>query len=93
MRGVIQLLLIGLVVGCASASGEVHGGETRFDAAAPDPLVVPITEDPFTDASPTSWKGIYRDFRPSRQGQLRGQRRLPRRRWQAWLEGLELRVW
>ncbi len=66
MRGVLRrsatIALAAVTVGCASASGDVRGGETRFDAAAPDPLVIPVTEDAFTDASPTSWKGIYRDF-------------------------------
>lgn len=61
-RGWAIVALAALAVGCASASGDVRGGETRFDAAAPEPLVIPVTEDPFTDASPTSWKGIYRDF-------------------------------
>src|SRR5690242_20513900 len=49
-------------VACTGASGEVHGGDPRFDAAAPDPLVVPTTEPTFADAPATSWKGIYRDF-------------------------------
>ena len=47
---------------CTAAIGEVRGGEGRYDAASPAPLVVPITEPTFADASPTSWKGIYRDF-------------------------------
>jgi len=62
MRGALRrssIVLFALVAGCASASGEVRGGEDRFDAAAP---VVPATENPFTDAPRTSWKGIYRDF-------------------------------
>ena len=64
MRGTLgrSSILVIALVGCASASGDVRGGEPRFDAAAPAPLVVPITEDPFTDAPETSWKGIYRDF-------------------------------
>ena len=68
MRGALRrssgvvCVLFALVAGCASASGDVRGGEVRFDAAAPDPLVVPITEDPFADAPLASWKGIYRDF-------------------------------
>jgi hypothetical protein len=47
---------------CASADGTVRGGEARYDAAPPLPLVVPITEPTFADAPPTSWKGLYRDF-------------------------------
>lgn len=48
---------------CTTASGEVSGGQPRpFDAAAPDPLVVPISEPTFADAPATSWRGIYRDF-------------------------------
>jgi len=49
---------------CTSASGEVKGGELRpgYDAAAPAPLEVPITEPSFADAPPTSWRGLYRDF-------------------------------
>jgi hypothetical protein len=49
---------------CTSASGDVKGGEPRpgYDAAAPAPLEVPITEDAYADAAPTTWKGIYRDF-------------------------------
>ena len=48
---------------CTTASGDVTGGAPRpFDAASPDPLVVPITEPTYADAAPTSWKGIYRDF-------------------------------
>ena len=49
-------------VACTSATGDVRGGEARFDAASPDPLVVPISEPTFADAPPTSWRGIYRDF-------------------------------
>ena len=47
---------------CSGATGEVRGGEERYDAASPAPLVVSVTEPTFADASPTSWKGIYRDF-------------------------------
>ena len=47
---------------CTSATGEVRGGEARFDAASPDPLVVPISEPAFADAPPTTWRAIYRDF-------------------------------
>jgi len=57
-----SLVIAAACVACASASGDVRGGEDRFDAATPAPLVVPITEPAFADASPTSWKGIYRDF-------------------------------
>jgi hypothetical protein len=57
---IVLFALIG--VACTSATGDVRGGETRFDSAPPDPLVVPVTEPAFADASPTSWRGIYRDF-------------------------------
>jgi hypothetical protein len=57
---IMVIALLG--VACTTATGDVRGGEDRFDAASPDPLVVPITEPTFADASPTSWKGIYRDF-------------------------------
>jgi hypothetical protein len=66
MRGNLgrsSIVVIALVgVACTSATGDVRGGEDRFDATAPDPLVVPITEPAFADAPATSWKGIYRDF-------------------------------
>ena len=59
----VALALVSAVA-CTSASGEVHGGGARpgYDAAAPDPLVVPISEPTFADAGPTTWRGIYRDF-------------------------------
>jgi hypothetical protein len=47
---------------CTSADGTLHGGEARYDAAPPLPLVVPITEPSFSDAPRTSWRGLYRDF-------------------------------
>jgi hypothetical protein len=49
---------------CTSASGEVRGGGPRpgYDAAAPEPLVVPVTEDRFEGAGMTTWRGLYRDF-------------------------------
>lgn len=49
---------------CADASGDVKGGELRpgYDAAAPVPLEVPITEPTYADAPPASWRGLYRDF-------------------------------
>ncbi len=58
------VLLLAFVSACSSASGEVKGGELRpgYDAAAPAPLVVPITEPTFADAAPTTWRGLYRDF-------------------------------
>jgi hypothetical protein len=64
MRGILgpAIVVIALASACSSASGEIKGGDPRFDAAAPEPLVVPITEPTFADAPPTSWKGIYRDF-------------------------------
>ena len=53
----------GLGACTTAASGDVSGGEPRpFDAASPMPLEVPISEPTFADASPTSWRGIYRDF-------------------------------
>lgn len=50
--------------GCVSASGEVKGGELRpgYDASAPAPLEVPITEPTFDDAAPTSWRFLYGKF-------------------------------
>ena len=60
MRGVT--ILVPLISACASASGEVAGGEARFDAASPAPLVVPVTEPTYTDAPDGSWRGIYRDY-------------------------------
>src|SRR4051812_42284460 len=62
MRGVLIGLFTWAGVACTGASGDVRGGDARFDAATPAPLVVPITEPAFADAPPTSWKGIYRDF-------------------------------
>ena len=65
MRGSLpRTVILALALGaCTSATGDVVGGEPRpFDAAAPLPLVLPITEPTFADAAPTSWKGIYRDF-------------------------------
>jgi hypothetical protein len=58
--GLVGALALGA---CTNATGDLSGGQPRpFDAAAPAPLVVPITEPTYADASPTSWKGIYRDF-------------------------------
>ncbi len=68
MRAILgrSFLVFGLALSaplaCASASGDVHGGEARFDAASPDPLVAPISEPTFADAPASSWRGIYRDF-------------------------------
>jgi|GEM_PF-1932031 len=49
---------------CSTASGDVKGGELRpgYDAAAPAPLEVPVTEPTYADAAPSSWRGLYRDF-------------------------------
>jgi hypothetical protein len=47
---------------CTTADGTLRGGEARYDAAPPPPLVVPITEPTFADAPPTSWRALYRDF-------------------------------
>ena len=57
-------LALGCVSACTSASGEIRGGGDRpgYDAAAPEPLAVPIKEDPFLGAGKTTWKGVYRDF-------------------------------
>jgi hypothetical protein len=54
----------GGVGACSNASGDVKGGDLRpgYDAAAPAPLEVPITEPSFADAAPTTWRGLYRDF-------------------------------
>jgi hypothetical protein len=54
-----SILVVGFV-GCAS--GDVRGGEPRFDAAAPDAFVIPVTEDRFADAPETSWRAIYGTF-------------------------------
>ena len=70
MRGLLRSSLSTVLTGallvasaCTTATGDVTGGEPRpFDAASPSKLVVPITEPSYSDASPTSWKGIYRDF-------------------------------
>lgn len=66
-RSLAAVLLVGALAapsasGCSSATGEVVGGAPRFDAGLPDPLVQPIVEPTLTEASPTSWGGIYRDF-------------------------------
>lgn len=62
MRGLLVLLLV-IGAGCAEASGDVSGGEARFDAASPQAFDSGGTgEDPFTDAPPNTWKGIYRDY-------------------------------
>ena len=58
-------LLIALAVAtplaCSSASGDVRGGEPRFDAASPEPLIA-SDEPTFADAPETSWRGIYREY-------------------------------
>lgn len=62
--GATLALALACISGCTSASGEVRGGDPRpgYDAAAPEPLRVPITEPTFADAAPTTWRGLYRDF-------------------------------
>lgn len=51
---------------CATATGDVSGGELRkdFDPNAPPEVFTPPgpTEDSFADAGPTTWRGLYRDF-------------------------------
>jgi len=65
LRPMLALALVSIapVVSC-SASGDVQGGGPRagYDASFPDPLAVPITEPTFSDAPPTSFRGLYRDF-------------------------------
>ena len=62
------MLRIGFVLAltsCTSATGEIRGGEARFDAAASEPFVQPNpthTEPNYTGAPSTSWKGIYTAF-------------------------------
>jgi hypothetical protein len=57
-------LALACLSACTSASGDLKGGDLRpgYDASAPAPLVVPITEPSFADAAPNTWRGIYRDF-------------------------------
>ena len=64
VAGLLSLLLAAVCASCTSASGDVKGGDLRpgFDAAAPPPLEVPITEPTFDDAAEASWRGLYRDF-------------------------------
>jgi hypothetical protein len=72
MRGRLAgtlLMISSLAIGvsgagaCTDADGELRGGLWRdFDAATPEPLVVPITEPTFADAGAESWRGLYRDF-------------------------------
>lgn len=58
MNRVVSLLLLSCVA-CATASGEVSGGEPRFDAGS----------SAFADADPQSWTGLYRDlFGPNGRG-------------------------
>jgi hypothetical protein len=66
MRGIVASSVVACVCacGCTSASGEVRGGGPRpgYDAAAPAPLEIPVTEPTFADAPRTSWRGIYGAF-------------------------------
>lgn len=56
-RALVLFLLSG--IGCATATGEVSGGEPRFDAGS----------NAFADADPQSWTGLYRDlFGPNGRG-------------------------
>lgn len=59
VRSSAKLLLVLGIAACTSASGELRGGELRpeFDASSPPRLVAE-----FPNASPTSWRGLYRDF-------------------------------
>ncbi len=63
LRRALAVALVS-VASCSSASGEVEGGGARvgYDASSPAQLVVPVTEPTFSDAPPTSWRGLYRDF-------------------------------
>jgi len=56
------VLVVATAASCTSADGEVRGGEARFDAALPQPFDAGVTEEADTEASPTSWRGIYRDM-------------------------------
>ncbi len=55
----LSLLVLGA---CATATGDVLGGEARFDAAAPAALEAGIVEPDLSGAGPTTWAGLYRDF-------------------------------
>lgn len=59
--GALLIPVVAAPLACTSASGEVRGGEARFDAALPEPLIA-TTEPTFADAPDTSWRGIYRDY-------------------------------
>ena len=59
--GALLILVVAAPLACTSASGEVKGGEARYDAAPPEPLIA-VTEPTFADAPDASWRGIYRDF-------------------------------
>jgi len=73
MRGIrsssfVSVLVLGVVacvsaVACASASGEVKGGELRpgFDPNAPPPAIEQPAV-PRDAGSGTAWKDLYRDF-------------------------------
>lgn len=50
-RGLLSVLLLSCVA-CATATGEVSGGEPRFDSGS----------NAFADADPQSWTGLYRDL-------------------------------
>jgi hypothetical protein len=60
----VSALAVASASGCSDASGTTKGGELRpgYDASAPPPLDVPVTEPTFADAEPTTWRGIYRDY-------------------------------
>lgn len=64
---VVALCAVALSAGaCATATGEVSGGELRkdFDPNAPPEVFTPpgSTEDSFADAGGSTWRGLYRDF-------------------------------
>ena len=61
LRALVVALGVTVPLACTGATGEVRGGDARFDAASPEPLVA-STEPTFADAADTSWRGIYRDF-------------------------------
>jgi len=61
-RAALVALAVACATACSSATGEVSGGEPRFDAALPEPFDAGPAEDADLAAPPTSWRGIYRDL-------------------------------
>ena len=66
MRGLITVLVAAVIsAGCATASGDISGGEQdRLDASSPPALTSEAgsSEPTYADAAPDTWKGIYRDL-------------------------------